>query len=384
MSPSPLEAIDPVELTAELVRCPSVTPREAGALQLLERLLGQAGFRCQRVDRNGIPNLFARWGGRSPVFGFNGHTDVVPVGDVEGWSCDPFGGELRDGFVWGRGASDMKSGVAAFAAAAIDFVQRSPPDGSIILAITGDEEAVAADGTTAILDWMELNGHHMDACIVGEPSCPDFMGEAIKVGRRGSLSGCIELTGVQGHSAYPNRFRNPLTALAHLSHALVTRTLDEGTEEFSPSNFEISSIDTGNNATNVIPAHAVMSFNVRFNELHSVASLSRWIESEARKHSDGHGISASVKQLYGAESFITKHGPLAEMVAKAVEAETGVKPQYSTAGGTSDARFVAKLCPVVEFGVTSGTIHQVDERASIDEIVTLKRVYGRCLLEYFG
>ncbi len=384
MNETDRDGVDPVQLTARLVRCPSVTPNEGGALQLIARLLNEAGFRCHRVDRNGIPNLFARWGSERPVFGFNGHTDVVPVGDHEGWNCDPFGGEIRDGCVWGRGATDMKSGVAAFIAAAVEHTRRAPGKGSVIITITGDEEALATDGTIAILDWMDEQDQCMDVCLVGEPTCPDFMGQAIKIGRRGTLSVRVEFSGRQGHSAYPDRFQNPLTALAHFSHALVTHQLDEGTAEFPPSHLAITAVETDNSATNVVPAHAALTLNIRFNDLHSRPSLLDWLDKEARRHSESLGISAVARVISSADCFLTKRGPLADLVASAVEHELGIKPQFSTTGGTSDARFIAHHCPVVEFGLTSGTIHQVDERARIKEILELKRIYSRCLDDFFS
>jgi succinyldiaminopimelate desuccinylase (EC 3.5.1.18) len=247
--------IDPVALTADLVRCPSVTPDEGGALVLLEDLLTKGGFTCTRVDRGGVSNLFARWGrqGANRTFGFNGHTDVVPLGDEAAWTMPPFGAVIKDGYLYGRGSTDMKSGVAAFAAAAVDFVTDTPPDGAIILAITGDEEGDALDGTTALLDWMAANNESMSVCLVGEPTCPDVMGEAMKIGRRGSLNATFTVTGVQGHSAYPHRAKNPLPAVARLVDILASHELDQGTAHFDPSTLAVVTIDTGNPATNVIP-----------------------------------------------------------------------------------------------------------------------------------
>ncbi len=250
--------IDPVKLTADLLRCPSVTPNEGGALVLLEKLLTNAGFCCTRVDRGEVSNLFARWGkkGHARTFGFNGHTDVVPVGDAATWSRPPFCGDIIDGWLWGRGATDMKSGVAAFAAAAIDFTAQTPPDGSIILAITGDEEGEAVDGTVALLDWMQNTGEAMQACLVGEPTCPDKMGEMMKIGRRGSMTAFFTVKGTQGHAAYPHRANNPMPALVRLMDRLATKQLDQGTEHFDASTLAITTIDTGNPATNVIPAQS--------------------------------------------------------------------------------------------------------------------------------
>ncbi|MDM8167351.1 succinyl-diaminopimelate desuccinylase [Roseovarius sp.] len=377
---------DPVALTAELIRCPSVTPEEGGALALLETRLSEAGFACARADRNGVANLFARWGekGAAKSFGFNGHTDVVPVGDEAAWTVAPFGAEEKDGFLWGRGATDMKSGVAAFAAAAIDFVTQTPPEGAVILAITGDEEGDAVDGTAALLDWMAGEGERMDVCLVGEPTCPDRMGEMIKIGRRGSLSAWFTITGVQGHSAYPHRAKNPLPAMARLMDRLASETLDEGTEHFDPSTLAVVTIDTGNPATNVIPAQSRATVNIRFNDAHESRGLIDWMQGELDRVTEEFGVTGEMVVKVSGESFITPPGALSEMVAKAVEAETGVVPVLSTTGGTSDARFVKDHCPVVEFGLVGQTMHQVDERVEVEQIHQLKAVYGRILREYFG
>ncbi len=378
--------IDPVTLTAELIRCPSVTPVEGGALALLETTLTEAGFACTRVDRNGVPNLFARWGARgaAKTFAFNGHTDVVPVGDVEAWSVDPFGAAQKDGFMWGRGATDMKSGVAAFAAAAIDFVRGTPPDGAVIMTVTGDEEGDATDGTTALLDWMTQQGEAMDVCLVGEPTCPETMGDMIKIGRRGSLSAWFTITGVQGHSAYPHRAKNPLPALARLMDRLASHHLDSGTDHFDPSTLAVVTMDTGNPATNVIPARCTATVNIRFNDAHDSQSLISWLQAELDQVAEEFDVTGEMKVKVSGESFLTKPGPFSDRVARAVEAETGVTPVLSTSGGTSDARFIQKHCPVVEFGLVGRTMHQVDERVSIAEIGQLKSVYSRILRDYFA
>ena len=379
-------SVDPVDLTADLVRCPSVTPEEGGALVLLEGLLSDAGFTCTRVDRGGIPNLFARWGtkGAARTFGFNGHTDVVPLGDAAAWSVPPFGAEIKDGHLWGRGATDMKSGVAAFAAAAVDFVRQTPPDGAVILAITGDEEGDAEHGTTALLDWMAEQGEAMDVCLVGEPTCPDTMGEMIKIGRRGSLSAWFTITGQQGHSAYPHRACNPLPAMARLMDRLSAHVLDEGTEHFDPSTLAVVTIDTGNPATNVIPALCRSTVNIRFNDAHTGAGLSAWLQGELDKVAGEFGVRGEMKVKISGESFLTPPGALSDLVAAAVEAETGIAPALSTTGGTSDARFVKDHCPVVEFGLVGQTMHQVDDRVAVDQVVQLKAIYSRILRDYFG
>lgn len=381
-----MSAIDPVQLTADLIRCPSITPEEGGALQLLEQLLTDAGFDCTRVDRGGIANLFARWGdkGHARSFGFNGHTDVVPLGDETAWTMPPFGAEVKDGVMYGRGATDMKSGVAAFAAAAVDFVTQTPPDGAVILTITGDEEADAIDGTTALLDYMDQTGERMDVCLVGEPTCPNTMGEMIKIGRRGSMTAWFTVTGKQGHSAYPHRANNPLNAMARLMDRLASHELDQGTEHFDASTLAVVTIDTGNPATNVIPAQSRATVNIRFNDAHSGASLSAWLQQEVDRVTAEFGVEIETKIKISGESFITPPGALSDLVSSAVVAETGVTPELSTTGGTSDARFVKSHCPVVEFGLVGKTMHQVDECVPVEQIIQLKSIYTRILKDYFA
>ncbi len=377
---------DPAQLTADLVRCPSVTPEEGGALVLLEEFLSEAGFDCTRVDRGGVSNLFARWGkkGHDRSFGFNGHTDVVPVGDEAAWTVQPFGGEIKDGILYGRGATDMKSGVAAFAAAAADFVRETPPDGAVILAITGDEEGDALDGTTALLDHMSQSGEQMSVCLVGEPTCPNHMGEAIKIGRRGAMSAWFTVAGIQGHSAYPHRAKNPLSAMSRLMDRLASHELDRGTDHFDASTLAVVTIDTGNKATNVIPAQCGGTVNIRFNDLHSGASLSDWLHAEAGKVAEEFGVKVDVRIKISGECFLTPPGPLSDLVARAVTEETGVTPELSTTGGTSDARFVKDHCPVVEFGLVGRTMHQVDECVEVAQIHQLKAIYSRILTDYFA
>lgn len=378
--------VDPVHLSAELIRCASVTPDEGGALVLLERLLAGAGFTCTRVDRGGVSNLYARWGqrGANKSFGFNGHTDVVPVGDAAAWSRDPFGGEVVDGVLWGRGATDMKTGVAAFAAAAVDFVRSTPPDGAVILAITGDEEGDAVDGTVALLDWMAQNGERMSHCLVGEPTCPNVMGEMMKIGRRGSMTCWFTATGVQGHSAYPHRARNPMSALVNLLARLEEEPLDTGTDHFDASTLAITTIDCGNPATNVIPAKGHATVNIRFNDAHSGASLTAWLQGHAAAVQAETGVQIDLRLQISGESFLTPPGEFSALVARSVAAETGVTPEYSTSGGTSDARFVKDHCPVVEFGLVGKTMHQVDERVEVAQIHQLKAIYSRVLRDYFA
>ena len=374
--------VDPAQLTADLIRCASVTPVEGGALVLLEERLSSHGFTCTRVDRGEVSNLFARWG-TGKTFGFNGHTDVVPVGDLAAWTVDPFGAEIRDGFMYGRGATDMKSGVAAFAAAAMDFVSETPPGGSIVLAITGDEEGPAKNGTVALLDWMQAHGETMDVCLVGEPTCPDDMGQMMKIGRRGSMNAFFTITGQQGHSAYPHRANNPLPAMARLVDQLSCAELDQGTEHFDASSLAVVTIDTGNPATNVIPAQTRATVNLRFNDAHSGASLTTWLQGQADEISAEFGVGVVLDVSISGESFITPPGALSEIVARAVQVETNRTPEMSTSGGTSDARFVQHHCPVVEFGLVGKTMHQVDERVEIAQIHQLKSIYTRILSDYF-
>ena len=377
---------DPVALTAALIRCPSVTPVEGGTMAILEELLGNAGFECHRADRGGVANLFARWGkkGANRSFGFNGHVDVVPVGDLAAWTQDPFGAAVVDGWMFGRGATDMKSGVAAFAAAAVDFVRDTPPDGAVILAITGDEEGPSVDGTVALLDWMAKQGERMTACLVGEPTCPNTLGDMMKIGRRGSLTAWITAHGVQGHSAYPHRARNPMSALVRLLAALEAEPLDQGTAHFDASTLAITTIDCGNPATNVIPAKGTATVNIRFNDSHSGASLTAWLQEKADAVAAETGVRFDLRVSISGESFLTPPGAFTDLVAKAVQAETGVVPEASTSGGTSDARFVKDHCPVVEFGLVGQTMHQVDERVEVAQIVRLKAIYTRILQDYFA
>lgn len=381
-----MPATDPVDLTARLVQCPSVTPADAGALDILHDLLSGAGFECAWADRGGIRNLFARWGskGNTRCFGFNGHTDVVPIGNEADWSFAPFGAEIKDGVMYGRGTTDMKSGVAAFAAAAVDFVRDTPPDGSIVLAITGDEEAEGIDGTLALLDYMEKAGERMDVCLVGEPTCPNKMGEMIKIGRRGSLNAHFRVIGKQGHAAYPHRANNPLPAMMRLMDQLASHELDAGTDHFDPSTLAIVTVDTGNPATNVIPAECRSTVNIRFNDTHSGASLTAWLEEQAAAIADSFGVQIDLSVKISGESFITPPGALSDMVSKAVAAETGVTPELSTSGGTSDARFVKNHCPVVEFGLVGQSMHAVDENVEVAQIHQLKAIYTRILKDYFA
>jgi succinyl-diaminopimelate desuccinylase len=378
--------VDPVVLTQELIRCPSVTPADAGALTILQTMLADAGFAVTRIERGGIDNLFARWGSADdgPTFGFNGHTDVVPVGDETDWTHPPFSAMIDGDTLYGRGATDMKSGVAAFVAAAVDFVMQTPPRGSVVVTVTGDEEGDATDGTTAILDWMEANGERMDVCLVGEPTCPSEMGEMIKIGRRGSMTAFFEVTGVQGHSAYLHRARNPITPLVGMLDRLAQHELDQGTQFFDPSTLAITTVDVGNPANNVIPAKASATINIRFNDAHKSSDLINWINAEVARAIGNTGIEIDVSYKVSGESFITPAGPFSQMIADVVETHTGRRPELSTSGGTSDARFIRAHCPVVECGLVGKTMHQVDERVPVAQIHTLKAIYGALLERYFA
>lgn len=377
---------DAADLTARLIRCRSVTPEEGGAIVLLAEMLTAAGFECSRADRGGVSNLLARWGakGHARTFGFNGHTDVVPPGNEDEWRFGPFDAHQESGILYGRGATDMKSGVAAFVAAAIDLVAQTPPDGAILIAITGDEEGDADHGTTAILDHMEQAGESMSVCLVGEPTCPDTMGEMMKIGRRGSMTAWFTVTGVQGHSAYPHRAKNPLPAMARLMDRLASHELDQGTDHFDASTLAVVTIDTGNPANNVIPASCRGAVNIRFNDAHTGAGLTSWLQAEADKVAAEFGVTVDMKVKISGESFLTPPGALSDLVAAAVKAETGVDPVLSTTGGTSDARFIKNHCPVVEFGLVGKTMHQVDECVPVDQIHQLKAIYTRILSDYFA
>ncbi len=377
---------DPVELTRQLVRCKTVTPEEGGAIALLESTLRDAGFDCFRADRGGVANLVARWGEKASArtFGFNGHADVVPPGDPETWSVDPFSAEVRDGWLYGRGAVDMKSGVAAFVSAAISLVQEGLPEGAIIICITGDEEGDATDGTSAILDWMSANGEAMSGCLVGEPTSVGALGDTVKIGRRGSMSAHFTATGMQGHTAYPDRARNPVPVLARLMDRLASHKLDDGTEHFQPSTLAVTTIDTGNAATNVIPAVCQASLNVRFNDAHDSGSLTAWLEEEAARAASESGVGISMETKVSGESFLTPPGVFSELVAEAIQSETGLSPDLSTTGGSSDARFMKRHCPVVEFGLVGKTMHEIDERVEIAQITRLAAVYRRILDRYFA
>lgn len=384
----PFDPTDPVALTQALIRCPSVTPHEGGALALLDAVLSQAGFRVERPvfsapDTPDVENLYARHGTASPVFVIAGHTDVVPAGDVNRWSRDPFSGEIADGFVHGRGACDMKGGLAAMTAAALRFVRDNPGfPGSIVFLVTGDEEGPAVNGTVKLLDWAKARGERFDHCLLGEPTNPAVMGEMIKNGRRGSLTGRLTVTGKQGHVAYPRQTENPIRAMVRLLAALEAEPLDEGTAHFDPSNLEITTLDVGNPATNVVPGQARAVFNIRFNDAWTPETLA----AEIRRRLESAGVTTAWT-LYveptNATSFLTKPGPFLDLLRAAIMAETGVTPVLSTTGGTSDARFIKDHCEVVEFGPVGQTMHQVDEKVAVSDLIQLQAITRRVLDGYF-
>jgi succinyl-diaminopimelate desuccinylase len=376
--------VDPVALTVDLVRCPSVTPADAGALGVVEHALIAHGFSCVRVDRGGIANLYARYGETGPVLGFNGHTDVVPVGDVAAWTHPPFSGAIVDGEIWGRGAVDMKSGVAAWVAAACDWAAAKPATGSLVLLITGDEEGDATDGTVALLDWMEKAGERMDACIVGEPTSVEALGDMVKIGRRGSMTAWIAVRGVQGHAAYPHRANNPLHPLVRLLDRLASTPLDQGSAHFDPSTLQVTGIDVGNAASNVIPAQGRAMLNIRFNDLHSSASVTERLRAEAAAVAAEFGVTIDVETKVSGESFLTPPGAFTDRVAAAVARAANRTPALSTTGGTSDARFVTKHCPVVEVGLPGRRMHGVDERVPVEEVRGLARVYRALIDDFFA
>ena len=381
---------DSVPLLQDLIRCRSVTPAEGGALTYLEDVLSAHGFVCHRLifREAGTPdveNLFARFGTGSPHLCFAGHTDVVPEGILEAWSHSPFAAEIADGYIYGRGASDMKGSVAAFAAAAIDFVRaRGKVKGSLSFLITGDEEGPAINGTVKVLQWMRDNGHIPDHCIVGEPSCVERLGDTIKIGRRGSLSFHVTVEGRQGHAAYPHKADNPIPKLARFIDRIAAARLDEGNEHFDPSTLAVTTFDVGNPAGNVIPSRATAKFNIRFSPVHGFASLREWIDTEIAVVRSEMGGTWSVSATEGADAFITEPGAFVGLVQDAVERETGILPKLSTSGGTSDARFVKDYCPVLEFGPTNATIHQTDERIGIEELRATQAIYARIIADYFS
>src|SRR5246127_3483915 len=382
---------DALSIAQSLVRCPSVTPADAGALGVLETILKDAGFETHRVifgepGTADIDNLYARIGSAAPHITFAGHTDVVPPGDEAAWSHGAFSGEVKDGFLYGRGAVDMKGGIACSVAAVLEYLadHGGKPKGSISFLITGDEEAISVNGTVKLLQWVAARGEKFDHCVLGEPSNVEVMGDCIKIGRRGSQSGTLHVEGMQGHVAYPHRAQNPVPDISRLIVALSDEPLDRGSAQFQPSNLEFTSVDVGNTATNVIPGQARAKFNIRYNDLHTQDSLRELVETRLAKAAGNRIKARIVWEPSNSNVFVTKPGAFTDLAVSAIEEVTGRKPELSTSGGTSDARFIASYCPVIEFGLLGQTMHQIDERASVKDIEMLTRVYRSILDRYFG
>lgn len=377
--------MDIIELLQKLIACPSVTPKDEGAQILLADFLSEAGFECHHLPfgagEDEVPNLFARIGNDGPHICYAGHTDVVPSGPEDKWTYGPFTPEIKDGILYGRGASDMKGSVAAFAVAARDYLAANPDfKGSISLLITGDEEGPAVNGTVRVLEWMKEHGHVPDVSLVGEPTNPDHLGQEIKIGRRGSLNGFISVKGTQGHVAYPHLAHNPVPRLIRMLDILSSHVFDEGTEFFPATNLEVTTVDVGNPATNVIPRKTEAAFNIRFNDQWSKQSLIEKITTLL----DSEGFDYEINFEGNAESFMTKPCDWTKIVQDAVQDVTGKTPEYSTGGGTSDARFIVNYCPVVECGAINESIHQIDENARVQDLEDLVKIYGRILERYFS
>ncbi len=380
---------DPIQLAQSLIRCPSVTPADEGAIAVLEAALAPLGFDCHRLrfEQEGTApteNLYARLGTQGPNFCFAGHTDVVPPGDRSLWRTDPFAAEIRGGVLYGRGAADMKSAVAAFVAAAARLVDGRTPRGSISLLITGDEEGTAINGTPKVLEWLKARGERLDHCVVGEPTSVAVTGDTIKIGRRGTINSRVNVRGIQGHVGYPREALNPIPPLAALITRLSGRALDRGTAHFDPSTLAFTTVDIGNPATNVIPAEARAAFNIRFNDQHTAGSLERWIETEADAVATEFGCEIAVRSTVGGVAFLTQPGAFTALMAGAVERTTGSKPVFSTSGGTSDARFIKDYCPVAELGLAGTTMHKADECVPVKEILSLTDIYASLLDDYFA
>jgi succinyl-diaminopimelate desuccinylase len=387
---------DPVAIARDLLRCRSITPAEGGALKFLEATLKAAGFTVHRMTfkeprADDVENLYARIGMASPHLMFAGHTDVVPPGDETAWKHPPFAGEMDGAELYGRGAVDMKGGIACAVAAVLDHLTASggKPRGSISFLITGDEEGIAVNGTPKLLAWAADRGEKFDHCLLGEPSNVNELGDTIKIGRRGSLNGQLIVTGRQGHVAYPQRAENPIRGLVALVAALQSEPLDEGTAQFSPSHLEFVSVDVGNKTVNLIPGEARARFNIRFNDTHTLGSLKKLIEQRAAKAAQDLAASGKIKFAFewapsNAGVFVTKPGPFMDMVIGAIEKAIGRKPELSTSGGTSDARFITQYCPVVEFGLVGQTMHAVDERVPVADLQALTAIYRTIIDRYFG
>ena len=380
---------DAVALARDLLRCPSVTPQEGGALSLIEKALAGAGFAVHRVTfsepgADDVENLYARIGTAGPHLVLAGHTDVVPPGDEARWRHGPFAGDIADGLLFGRGAVDMKGAIACELAAVLDHLAANggKPKGSISFLITGDEESIAVNGTVKLLKWAAARGEQFDHCILGEPTNPKVLGDMVKIGRRGSLNGTLVVAGTQGHVAYPALADNPVRRIVAIMAAVMAEPLDAGSDHFDPSNLEFTSVDVGNKIVNVIPAEARARFNIRFNDHHTHASLQALIEARAAAAAQG-GRFCIEWEPSNADVFLTRPGPFVDLVSAAIAEVTGHKPTLSTSGGTSDARFIKDYCPVVEFGLVNDTMHKIDERVATTDLVALTAIYRRILDRYF-
>ncbi|MDB2583361.1 succinyl-diaminopimelate desuccinylase [Alphaproteobacteria bacterium] len=381
------EIINAVDLTSKLIRCESITPNSAGAIELLISCLEPLGFKCKKINFGEgiekVENLYARFGTKGPNICFAGHVDVVPTGDIKKWSMDPFGGEIKQGKIWGRGAADMKSGIAAFLSSVSNFLSKEKDFekiGSISFLITSDEEGKAINGTKKVVEWLEEKEEKITACIVGEPTNVSEMGDTIKVGRRGSFTGFLKVKGVQGHVGYPHLADNPINSLIKMLEPFVKIYLDEGTENFQPSSVMITSVDVNNNASNVIPGEVSATFNIRFNNLHTINSLKAMLKNQFNKITQNYEFN----YYCNAEPFLTNDEFLKSTIEKAIKSVVKINPKQSTSGGTSDARFISKICPVVEFGLVGKTMHKIDENVDVDDITKLVSIYSFFLSNYFG
>ncbi len=378
--------IDPVELTSELIKCPSVTPNDEGAIDLLDNTLTSMGFTCHQIEfqesgTKRVNNLYAEIGNGGKNFCFAGHSDVVPIG--EGWNHDPFGGHVIDGKLFGRGASDMKGAIASFISAVGSYIEHHGlPRGTISLLITGDEEGPAINGTKKVLNWLKERNKKIDFCLVGEPTNPEKIGEMIKVGRRGSINAKLTAHGVQGHVAYPHLAKNPINILHRLVSALISKTLDNGNEFFQPSNLSLTSIDVGNNATNVIPSDAHARFNIRFNNIYDNNSINDWIKDTLNSVASENEY--SLETIVTGDSFLSRSNDYTDIVSNSIKNVTGLKPDLSTTGGTSDARFIHEFCPVCEFGLIGKTMHKVNEFVNVNDLMILTNIYNDVLMNFFS
>ena len=381
------DIVNPIELTSELIQCKSITPKSEGSLDIIISYLEPLGFNCEKIDFGEgiekVENLYAKFGTMEPNIAFAGHVDVVPTGDINNWSINPFGGEVKEGKVWGRGAADMKSGIAAFIAAVSDFLKDNKnlkEFGSISFIITSDEEGKAINGTKKVVDWLKGKSEIISGCIVGEPTNVTRMGDTLKIGRRGSFTGSLTVTGIQGHVGYPHLAENPINSLLKMLEPFSKIYLDEGTKDFQPSSIMITSIDVNNDASNVIPGEVKAKFNIRFNTLHSASSLKSMLE---KQFSD---VTSNYKFDFfcNAEPFLTNDDFLKTTLQKAIQKVVNINPEKSTSGGTSDARFISKICPVIEFGLVGKTMHKIDENVEVNDIINLTKIYNQFLFNYFG